>query len=211
MLLDDISTLIQPGGFYTEDVTGAIDLLVGYEAEAKAIHVDGLPVDALFKAGAVFTIAGHTLAYVLSSDAKADEDGDADLEFEPGLEKAAADGDVVTLAVRNTYLGDLPVDATDIAVEIFDYPGANPLRTSGGVAADQPRVQISVRHPNDEDARKIAYQIRSLLDGVADVTVNGTRYVWIAALQDPFPLTRDQQDRLVMVCNYEVIKERNDS
>ena len=112
------------------------------------------------------------------------------------------------VANSDTFVSTLPVDAKLCVIAILDYAGEGPSRTSGGVAADRPRIQIQVRHEEDEQARTIAYQVRDLLDGTADIEVNGTRYVWIAALQDPFPLMRDAQNRLVMVCNYEVIKER---
>ena len=108
---------------------------------------------------------------------------------------------------EDLFKSDLP-ESPDSAVAIFEYRGQAPIRTSGGIAAEQPRFQVEVRDSDYQAGRLKIEGIEQLLDGLANQTLNGTRYVWIAALDEPFLLRRDEQGRTVFACNFEVLKER---
>ena len=108
---------------------------------------------------------------------------------------------------EDLFKSDLP-EAPDAAVAVFEYRGQAPIRSSGGVVAEQPRFQIEVRGSDYESGRLKIERIKQLLDGLADKMLNATRYVWIAALEEPFLLRRDEQGRTVFACNFEVLKER---
>jgi hypothetical protein len=108
---------------------------------------------------------------------------------------------------EDLFKSDLP-EMPDAAIAVFEYRGQAPIRTSGGVAAEQPRFQIEVRDSDYEAGRLKIEGIKQLLDGLADQSLNDTRYVWIAALDEPFVLRRDEQGRTIFACNFEVLKER---
>ncbi|MGE3276730.1 MAG: P22 phage major capsid protein family protein [Vicinamibacterales bacterium] len=81
------------------DPAGAVDLVAGYDAGTKTIHVDSITAAGTLKAGDIMTVTGHTQKYVLTADATADGGGDIDVSFEPGLESAVVNDQVVTFTV----------------------------------------------------------------------------------------------------------------
>ena len=69
------------------------------------------------------------------------------------------------------------------------------LSGPGGAAVEQPRVQIVVRSASEETAMRKAQAAFKLLDGLRERTINGVRYMWAAAVQPPFSLERDENNR----------------
>lgn len=79
------------------DYTGAVNNGAGYAAGVKTMAVDGVTNAGTFKTGDPFVITGHTQQYVLTADATADGSGQLSaISFEPGLESAVVDNQVVT-------------------------------------------------------------------------------------------------------------------
>ncbi len=110
---------------------------------------------------------------------------------------------------ENLYIFDLPVNAPASCVVVRQYSGQKPLRTSGGVVAEFPRIQIEVRDPSGRAATEKAEAIKQYLDGTKDIVLNQTAYYWIEALGDPFLMGRDSMERPRVVCNYEIMKQRS--
>jgi len=111
----------------------------------------------------------------------------------------------------NLFTGVLPAAAPGNCVLLSEYPGAGSLRTSAGVASEQPRVQVMVRNADYAAARELAEEIYTLLDGVANEDINEVRYHWIEALSPPSILgggNIDGSDRIRIVTNFMVMKER---
>jgi hypothetical protein len=109
----------------------------------------------------------------------------------------------------NVFVMNLPTNAPVSYVIIRTYPGAPPLRTSGGVIAERQRIQVEVSDPSGQTANETAEEIKQYLDGTKDVVLNETNYYWIAALGDPVMIGRTEKDYARVVCNFEVMKQQS--
>lgn len=110
-------------------------------------------------------------------------------------------------------LGFMP-EKPDNCIAIYETGGMGPIRamrtSPGQPVAEQPRIQVVVRGAAYDYAtpRTKINALYKLLEGYGDTTVNGCRYLWIGAVQSPFPMQRDQaQGRPSMAVNFDVMKE----
>lgn len=120
-------------------------------------------------------------------------------------------GGVGTTSDWSIFKGKLP-DAPEKAVAVYEtggLPSVHAMSTGpGNAAATLPRIQVLVRSPAYSTGRQKAHDAFRLLDGLRERTINGVRYLWIAAVQtEPFPIGRDENDRPLIACNYDVVKE----
>lgn len=103
-------------------------------------------------------------------------------------------------------------DNVDTALALYETGGEAPIRsfqvTVGSVMAEQPRVQVLSRALSYQTARNNIHSVWKLLENVQNRTINSVRYLRIAAVQSPFMLERDANDRAVLACNFDVVKER---
>ena len=106
------------------------------------------------------------------------------------------------------FTGLLP-DAPDAAVAIIEYGGTAPTHTLGGGTAkyEQPRVQVVARATTYSAARSKIETIYKLLQAVSNASLSSVRYLSIEAVQSPFLLTRDENARAVLACNFQIVKE----
>jgi hypothetical protein len=93
------------------------------------------------------------------------------------------------------------------------------LRESGGPASDvtfdgqvvdRPVLQVVVRGgPNDYQSPRNAIEtiFRAVVDDWGAFVVDGVRYLGLTALQTPFPLRVDENDRQELAVNFLVEKE----
>lgn len=104
------------------------------------------------------------------------------------------------------YLPDTP----DVVTTLDEYAGAAPVHTMGPQAAGlvYPMVQFVTRGAaRDVDTpRARAKAIFDALDGLANVTIGGVRYVSIFAVQQPFLMNRDPLERVLFAFNARVCK-----
>jgi hypothetical protein len=109
----------------------------------------------------------------------------------------------------NLFKGFLP-DETNEAGAIYETGGFFPVRGfasgPGQAKAERPRVQVVFRSTSYQSARTKADTAFKLLDGLGDVTLSGTRYLWVGAVHSPFLMARDQNQRVLIACNYDVVK-----
>lgn len=99
--------------------------------------------------------------------------------------------------------GFSPPDPANVVV-LWQYPGPAPEHTIGVRAWTRPRLQVIVR---DEDTVLAASRIEAifeLLDGLANVDIEGRHYLWIGAVQTPGFLRRDDRERFEWVVNFEL-------
>ena len=96
---------------------------------------------------------------------------------------------------------------------IYETGGAGPLNafsTGGGTRIyEQPGIQIVTRSTSYETARNIQQTVFVVLDGVNNQTVPSTgsvHYGSIDAVQSPFPLGRDSNNRFKVGVNFDVLK-----
>lgn len=130
------------------------------------------------------------------------------------LEELAAYMDTtLSLATRGTdlFAGRLPPDTPDLATAIELSPvSRKPEKTMGPtVVAEYPRIQVKCRGSiNDmKSARDRAMAAYRALIAVGSVTISGTRWMFIEAIDSPGSLGQDENGRFIYVFNLEATKE----
>lgn len=109
------------------------------------------------------------------------------------------------------FRGFLP-EKPDAAVALYETGGFAPIRamtgSAGQVTAERPRVQIVARATeyDYQTARTRMANAYAVLEGLMDRTVNGTRYLYAASVNSPFAMGRDAQGRVLIGCNFDVMK-----
>lgn len=118
------------------------------------------------------------------------------------------------------YRGFMPEQPAE-AIQVLVTGGMAPIRRMSGTAGasavsasaasghtvvEQPTVQIVRRSASLERAMVEMNVIWRMLDGNGDRSINGTRYQWIGAMQQPFPAGRDQSNRSLVSCNFLIAK-----
>ena len=118
------------------------------------------------------------------------------------------------LAIYETdlFLGGLPPEPSECCA-LVEYGGEPPLRTQNEGAAhssaqggERPRFQLLCRATNYEAGRSLIQNIWHVLDAIRNETISGKFYQRVAALQSPFLLERDGNDRWIFVANFAVTK-----
>jgi len=110
------------------------------------------------------------------------------------------------------FLGTMPSDPSECCA-LIEYSGEPPLRTqnegsahSSAQGGERPRVQLLCRSAEYETGRSLVQAITETLDAVRNETIEGTWYTRIAAIQSPFLVERDENDRYVFACNFQIVK-----
>ena len=108
---------------------------------------------------------------------------------------------------QTLFRSALPATPDDV-VALYETASEPPMHVRGDtdVAIEFPRVQVISRSKSYDAARYKAEAIYRALDGFSG-SLNGVGYGWIHALQSPTFLSRDDMGRVLIVCNYRVLKE----
>lgn len=103
------------------------------------------------------------------------------------------------------YLGSEPTEPHQV-LTLYDTSGGEP---NPKFLLDQPHVQVRVRgNPNDQPGTYTkAREVLDTLLGLPRQSVNGTVYVGIWALNDPFLLEYDDNRRPVYTVNFRMWRE----
>jgi hypothetical protein len=105
----------------------------------------------------------------------------------------------------NLFLGLMP-DQPDNCIALFEYAGSPPdLHWPG----EYPGLQVRVRDKSYAAARSKIREVMAALHGLHEQTLSGTRYLLIKARGSPEILKRDASNRIELVLNFEIIKERD--
>ncbi len=67
-------------------------------------------------------------------------------------------------------------------------------------------MQVRSRAAAYSTAQSLAVDVWALLAKVINETLTSTTYLKISPVQSPFALDRDDQDRMIFVCNFDVVK-----
>ena len=107
----------------------------------------------------------------------------------------------------NLFLGRLP-ETPDTCVGIIQTAGVAPTDTFGTSfpPLETQGLQTLVRATTYATAEALAVDVMKSLASVDNQTLTSTLYRKIEAQQSPFALERDNQERLVMSCNFLVTK-----
>lgn len=122
---------------------------------------------------------------------------------------ARIDSEIVTLTLgTNLFYGRLP-DSPDTCVAVYQYGGEQAVGTMGGDSMpviEQPRIQVVTRASGYVTAQSLATSVWYALEAVLNETLTSTLYYKITAIQSPFPMERDSQDRIMFAQNFKVQK-----
>ena len=101
------------------------------------------------------------------------------------------------------FLGLMP-DQPDNCIALFEYAGSPPdLHWNG----EYPGLQVRVRNKSYAAARTKIGEVINKLHGLHEKTLSGTRYLLIKARGSPEVLKRDNNNRVELFVNFEIIKE----
>jgi hypothetical protein len=126
----------------------------------------------------------------------------------------AAHVEGLAIVTRGTdmFLGRLPTEPSECCA-LVEYSGDPPLRNqsegaarSGAQSGERPRVQLLCRATDYDTGRSLIQSIWQALDGIVNQTVNGTFYVRVSAINSPFFLMRDDNERWIFAANFSVTK-----
>jgi hypothetical protein len=105
------------------------------------------------------------------------------------------------------YKGAMQETPNDIVVlrETGGFPSQHVMSAATGHAIlEEPTVQVLSRSLAYDAASTVARQALALFDGLRDTTINGVLYHWVTALQPPFLLERDANQRFIIAFNLHV-------
>ena len=106
-------------------------------------------------------------------------------------------------------LSDTPAEQLAIA----ETGGMAPVHAMssgpGNAILELPRVQISSRSTTYAAAKTRIKSVEALLDGLRPRTINGIQYHFATAVQPPFLLEYDANNRPVLAQNFEIQKARS--
>ena len=101
------------------------------------------------------------------------------------------------------FLGLMP-DRPDNCIALFEYAGSPPdLHWNG----EYPGLQVRVRNKSYAAARTKIGEVMEKLHGLHEQTLSGTRYLLIKARGSPEVLKRDNNNRVELFVNFEIMKE----
>lgn len=103
------------------------------------------------------------------------------------------------------FVGLMP-DQPDNCIALFEYAGSPPdLHWPG----EYPGLQVRVRDKSYPAGKAKIEQIVRVLHGLHETDLGGTRYLLVKARGSPEVLKRDNNNRVELFVNFEIIKERD--
>lgn len=100
----------------------------------------------------------------------------------------------------NTFL-----DIANNEIAVFEFSGTPDLMTHGMIPAfEYPKIQIQVRNVDAIQAFTICKNAYDYLRTKMDLVINGNTYTVIKTVQRPKPLERDDQNRVINMCEFEL-------
>lgn len=101
------------------------------------------------------------------------------------------------------------IPATGDFISLTETGGVAPYYTHNEAPAPalaQPSMQLRARSSTHAGAMALARAAYNALN-VNDVTINGTKYLWIRPAQEPHPLPPDENDRAQVVFNINSLRK----
>lgn len=112
------------------------------------------------------------------------------------------------------FKGFMPAEPVqDAVIVVYETGGQEPIRAMGPTAGstvvvERPSVQVVCRGAAGDYAspRATAQAVFQLLEGLPTRTINGVAYKFGSARQQPFGFGRDDAGRVLVACNYDIVK-----
>jgi hypothetical protein len=114
--------------------------------------------------------------------------------------------DTALVVGTNLLLGRMPEDPST-CVALFETGGRTPVDAFGAStlpAYARPRFQALVRAVSYPAAEALATDVWRWVQKIDNDTLTGVLWLRASAVQSPFALQRDDRDRMVFSCNYQV-------
>ena len=124
---------------------------------------------------------------------------------------ASQGGSGVGVVGTNLFKGYRP-ETPDLCLAIYETGGMRPTRamtpSAGTVVTENPGLQLVGRSaPEDyQTVRTRMHNAFVLLDGFPERSINGTLYKYIVARQSIQGMGRDENQRVLLVANFDVVK-----
>ena len=115
----------------------------------------------------------------------------------PKIAKDIRDYLVNTTGLTAVSIGALMQDPVN-QYAVIAYPGKSNIKVHGtasgnvSVALDRSCIQILARHKTAQTALENIHAVIAALDGLMDVTINGTVYLYFSELNPPQLMDRDE-------------------
>jgi len=109
----------------------------------------------------------------------------------------------------NLFVNRMP-DTPDVCTTVYEYGGKpTDFAMGSSVAVEHASLQIAVRNTSAQAGYEAIYAMYRQLDGHMGGVVNGTTYFLMTAMQPPFKLAEDEENRVKFVFNLAVRKDRS--
>lgn len=103
------------------------------------------------------------------------------------------------------FIGELPEDQSDV-IALYAYSG-EPSVIKRIDDIKRPGLQVVVKNSSYPGALAEIENIENILDQT-ELKINGNYYPWIRAVQNPFPLGRDEQTNNISFTQNYIIHRR---
>lgn len=107
------------------------------------------------------------------------------------------------------FIGEAP-EEPHTALVVTPTGGLGSERTFSGTPANAPlertRIQLRARATDWSTAEALLMGGHAVMNGLSERAINGRRYYYAIALQSPFYIGRDELDRALFGCNYDVLR-----
>jgi len=128
--------------------------------------------------------------------------------------KLLADNTTTLVQATNLFKGFEHNRTQDTATFLHEFQGTPPVRVfaSSTPAYEMPSIQIVDRSSDYQIGRASSELNYKIMQGQANVVLkpsssaSGTLYLTIDAIQSPFYLGLDKNDRHTFACNYRILK-----
>jgi len=114
-----------------------------------------------------------------------------------------------TGTLTKAIMRDSQPDTVASLFETGGLPSMQAFSTGGNteVVYERPSVQLLSRSTSYETARGVAQNVYLQLDGLKTVEMTGTRWLSVDAIQPPFSIGRDKNERYLVSVNFQARKQ----
>jgi len=105
-----------------------------------------------------------------------------------------------------TIYRDFMPTSPDTVISVYGIGGLGPTYTMTGHVLQEPALQILCRSASLQSAHSAARACYEVLSGLKARDINGVTYHWAEPREEPLVVARDENDRFVVSCTYNVKK-----
>lgn len=114
-----------------------------------------------------------------------------------------------SLTLGTNFFYSIVPESPDNCVALTEDGGVSPIFTQGSTNApkiERPQLQLYVRNTSYETGMALAENLYMILTSIANQNINGVQYLRVIALGNPSLIERDQTKRVLISCNFDVMR-----